>query len=200
METLEVRAPEIQNEDNIKQAFPVTGMNCVVYSSSVESILTHTEGVANTNVNFASSSVLVEYDQSLTPNNLRNALQSVGYVLMVDEDDPSEVQAEMQLKHYEDVKKQTLLSAILTLLVFIIGIFFMDWAPSRWISLVFTIPVIFWFGRSFFIIAIKQAKHGKANMDTLVAMSTGIAFIFSLFNTLFSEFWHARGHPSPCVL
>jgi Cu2+-exporting ATPase len=59
--------------------------------------------------------------------------------------------------------------------------------------MVFTAPVLFWFGRSFFINAWKQAKHGKANMDTLVALSTGIAFFFSVFSTFYSEFWESRG-------
>ena len=69
----------------------------------------------------------------------------------------------------------------------------MQWEPGKWISLVLTFPILFWFGRSFFINAFKQAKHGKANMDTLVALSTGIAFIFSVFNTFFPEFWLSRG-------
>jgi Cu2+-exporting ATPase len=110
--------------------------------------------------------------------------------------DPAEAQENLQKQHYQDVKQRTIWSAILTLPVFIIGMFYMEWIPGRWISMVLSIPILFWFGRSFYINAWKQARHGKANMDTLVALSTGIAFIFSLFNTLFPDFWHARGiHP-----
>lgn len=171
-------------------------MTCASCASSVESILTHTEGVAKASVNFANSSVLVEYKDSLSSEELRKALQSVGYDLIIDAENPAEAQQELQEKHYQEVKSRTIWSAILTLPVFILAMFYMDWVPGRWISLAFTIPVLFWFGRSFFINAFKQTKHGKANMDTLVALSTGIAFIFSLFNTLFPEFWHARGiHP-----
>ncbi len=171
-------------------------MTCAACASSVESILSHTEGVHGATVNFANSSVLVEYNKSVTHDDLQKALQSVGYDIIVDVEDPSAVQQELQEKHYEEVKKRTIWSAILTLPVFILGMFYMDWVPGRWISLAFTIPVLFWFGRSFFVNAYKQAKHGKANMDTLVALSTGIAFIFSLFNTLFPEFWYSRGiHP-----
>jgi Cu2+-exporting ATPase len=200
MEALDISEPKSMNTDKngkiVKNSFPVTGMTCAACASSVESILNNTQGVASASVNFASNSVLVEYDQSLTPDALRNALQSVGYDLIVDVEDPSEAQAERQREHYQNVKNRTVWSAILTLPVFILGMFYMDWMPGRWISLAFTIPVLFWFGRSFFINAFKQAKHGKANMDTLVALSTGIAFIFSLFNTLFPEFWHNRGiHP-----
>jgi Cu2+-exporting ATPase len=177
----------------IKESFPVTGMTCAACASSVESILKHTEGVYNASVNFANSSVLVEYDNELSPNDLQNALRAVGYDLIVDVENPSEVQQELQQKHYQDIKKRTLWSAILTLPIFILGMFFMQWEPGKWMSLALTIPVLFWFGRSFFINAYKQAKHGKANMDTLVALSTGIAFIFSVFNTFFPEFWVSRG-------
>jgi Cu2+-exporting ATPase len=185
--------PSFKNVSMIKKAFPVTGMTCAACASSVESILTHTEGVYNASVNFASSSVLVEYDKALSPNDLQNALRAIGYDLIVDVDDPSAVQQELQQKHYQDIKNRTTSSAILTLPIFILGMFYMNWEPGKWISLVLTLPILFWFGRSFFINAFKQAKHGKANMDTLVALSTGIAFVFSVFNTFFSEFWLSRG-------
>merc|ERR1711916_272288 len=167
-----------------KQSFPVTGMTCAACAGSVESILSHTEGVANASVNFASSSVLVEYGPGLQPSDLQNALRSVGYDLIVDAEDPAEAQENLQKQHYESVKQRTIWSAILTLPVFILGMSYMDWVPGRWISMVLSIPILSWFGRSFYINAWKQAKHGKANMDTLVALSTGIAFIFSVFNTL----------------
>lgn len=180
----------------ITNSFPVTGMTCAACAGSVESILSHTKGVTKANVNFASSSVLVEYDSALQPSDLQSALQSVGYDLIIDAEDPSEAQENLQKQHYQDVKQRTTWSAVLTLPVFIIGMFYMDWVPGRWISMFLTIPILFWFGRSFYINAFKQAKHGKANMDTLVALSTGIAFVFSVFNTLFPDFWHSRGiHP-----
>ena len=189
-EALGLKSPEGQH---IRQTFPVTGMTCAGCASSVESILSHTEGVADASVNFASSSVLVEYDKALSPADLQNALRSVGYDLIVDAEDPQEKQQELQQQHYQDVKRRTIGAALLTLPVFILGMFVMDWMPGRWISLALSIPVLFWFGRSFFVNAFKQAQHGNANMDTLVALSTGIAFLFSLFNTVFPEFWLQRG-------
>ena len=184
----------VKNDSLVRETFPVTGMTCAGCASSVESILSHTEGVANASVNFASSSVLVAYDnKALSPADLQNALRSVGYDLIVDAEDPQEAQQELQQQHYQQAKRRTLGAALLTLPVFILGMFVMDWMPGRWISLALSIPVLFWFGRSFFVNAWKQAKHGKANMDTLVALSTGIAFLFSLFNTVFPEFWLERG-------
>ncbi|OEK03025.1 copper-translocating P-type ATPase [Roseivirga sp. 4D4] len=180
----------------IKESYPVTGMTCAACAASVESILKHTEGVTEASVNFASGSVLVEYEDVLEPSDLREALQSVGYDLIINVEDPAEVQRELQHKHYQDIKWRTIWSAILTLPVFVLGMFFMSWVPGQWISMAFTIPILFWFGRSFYINAWKQARHKKANMDTLVALSTGIAFIFSVFNTIFPDFWHVRGiHP-----
>lgn len=179
-----------------KRSLPVTGMTCAACANSVETILKKSEGVLNANVNFADNTALVEYDDSTNPEALQKALQAVGYDLIIDAEDPSEVQEDLRQKHYQEIKRRTIWSATLTLPVFILGMFFMDWVPGRWISLLLTIPILFWLGRSFFINAFKQARHGKANMDTLVSLSTGIAFIFSLFNTLFPDFWHARGiHP-----
>ncbi len=185
--------PKTQKEDTITRSFPVTGMSCAACASSVESILGHTGGVRKASVNFANSSVLVEYAPSVQANDLRQALQAIGYDLIVDTKDPAEAQQQMQLQHYREIKKRTLWATIFTLPVFFIGMFFMDWEAGRWISLVLTVPVLFWFGRSFFVHAFEQAKHGKANMGTLVALSTGIAFLFSFFNTLFPGFWRSQG-------
>lgn len=194
METINIfETKEKNTKKGIKESFPVTGMTCASCAASVESVLKHTEGVFDASVNFANSSVLVEYDKELSPNQLQNALREVGYDIIIDAEDPSEVQQELQQKHYQDIKNRTIWSAILTLPIFVLGMFYMQWEPGKWISLVLAFPILFWFGRSFFINAFKQAKHGKANMDTLVALSTGIAFLFSVFNTFFPEFWLSRG-------
>ena len=181
-----------EQKTGIKKSFPVTGMTCAACASSVESILSHTDGVNKAIVNFASNSVLVDYDETISEEKLQNALREVGYDIIIDAEDPVEAQQELQQKHYQDIKNRTIWSAILTLPIFVLGMFFMQWVPGKWISLVLAIPILFWFGRSFFINAFKQAKRGKANMDTLVALSTGIAFLFSVFNTLFPEFWLNR--------
>ncbi|MDT7827240.1 heavy metal translocating P-type ATPase [Pricia sp. S334] len=194
METIDMFETKKKNHKQVvKESFPVTGMTCASCAASVESVLKHTEGVFDANVNFANSSVLIEYDEGLNPNQLQNALREVGYDIIIDAENPSEVQQELQQKHYQDIKNRTIWSAILTLPIFVLGMFYMQWEPGKWISLVLAFPILFWFGRSFFINALKQAKHGKANMDTLVTLSTGIAFLFSVFNTFFPEFWLSRG-------
>ena len=178
----------------IKMTFPVTGMTCAACASSVESMLANTKGVKGAGVNFATQTAWAEFDSSIaTKEDLRNSVQSIGYDLIMDEEDPMQAQADMQAKHYEEIKKRFFWSALLTLPVFIIGMFFMEWETGKWISMVLAAVILFYFGRHFFVGAWKQAKHGKANMDTLVALSTGIAYAFSVFNTLFADFWHERG-------
>ncbi len=174
--------------------FPVLEMSCAACAMSVESILKSTKGVANATVNFASHTAWVEYDTAVTsPADLQNAVRSIGYDLLVEEENREEVQAEHRLKHYQSLKRRTISSAVLAIPVFIIGMFFPDLAAGKYISMLLTMPVVFYFGRHFFVNAWKQGRHGRANMDTLVALSVGIAFLFSAFNTFLPEFWLARG-------
>lgn len=169
-------------------------MTCAACAVSVESILKKATGVKDAGVNFANQSAWVEYDSSISqPTDLQNTVRSIGYDLVVNVEDPQAVQEEAKRKHYKEVKNRTLWSSILSVPVVVIGMFFMNMPYGNYISMVFTSPVVFWFGRNFYVNAWKQANHGKANMDTLVALSTGIAFIFSTFNTFSPEFWHQRG-------
>ncbi|SKB32210.1 heavy metal translocating P-type ATPase [Daejeonella lutea] len=180
-----------------RKTFPVTGMTCAACAVSVESMLKSSSGVSDAGVNFANQTAWAEYDEKQTsPLELQKAVRSIGYDILVDVENPTEVQEELQHKHYQEIKHRTIWASILSLPVVVLGMFFMDAPYSPWISMILTAPVLFWFGRSFFINAWKQASHGKANMDTLVALSTGIAFLFSAFNTFYPEFWHQRGlHP-----
>jgi len=169
----------------VKNNFPVTGMSCAACAASVESMLNNQPGVVGATVNFAASSVWVEYQTSETnPSKFREALQSVGYDLLFDE---NEVNKQEEIKQHESVilKHKTIFAGLFALPVFLIGMFAMNMPYANWIMLVLATPVVFWFGRGFFITAWKQLKHGKTNMDTLVALSTGIAYFFSLFNTVF---------------
>lgn len=181
-------------QNTTHKIFPVLGMTCAACANSVESMMKNTEGVISANVNYANESLSIEYDESQTPEKLRDVLRSIGYDIVVANEEDAEILVE-DYKHneLENLKRRTQWSIILTLPVFIIGMFFMDMPYANYISMVLSAPVVFYFGRSFFINAIKQAKHRTANMDTLVALSTFIAFVFSVFNTFFPEFWHTRG-------
>jgi P-type Cu2+ transporter len=180
----------------VKNNFPVTGMSCASCAASVESMLKSQEGIIGASVNFAASSVWVEYNPEITnPKTFRAAIQSIGFDLLCDE---KEAVLQEEIKQHESIilKRKTIFSAILTLPVVVIGMFMMNLPFANWIMLMLSTPVVFWFGRSFFITAFKQIKHGKTNMDTLVALSTGIAWSFSLFNTIFPHIlMYGDNHP-----
>ena len=192
-----IRITEEKEPAFVKQSFPVTGMTCAACAISVESMLKSAGGVKDAGVNFANQTAWAEYDANqLSPATLKNTIRSIGYDLIIDAENPQQVQEELHIKKYQDLKKRTIWASILSAPIVVIGMFFMDIPYGNWIMMALAAPVVFWLGRSFFITAWKQAKFRKANMDTLVALSTGIAFLFSLFNTIYPQFWHARGlHP-----
>ncbi|MBO9616746.1 MAG: copper-translocating P-type ATPase [Dyadobacter sp.] len=182
-----------------KMTLPVTGMSCAACAVSVESMLSHTKGITNAAVNYANQSVSVSYDPDLVDlPDMDRVLQSIGYGLIIEENEEDAIaeQEKIQQEHYQKLKNNAIYTGMLTVPVVVLGMFLMDWEYANYIMLALTIPVLFIFGRDFFVNAWKQAQHGKANMDTLVALSTGVAFLFSTFNTFFPAFWHARGlHP-----
>ncbi len=185
-------------KDIRKATFPVLGMSCASCAARVDKTLNRQHGVCHAAVNYASATAMVEYDASLcSPESLRQAVQEVGYDLLLGEEkDSIEVAEQAHDKKYHALKFRTIWAIILSLPVVIIGMFFMDMPYANIIMWAFSTPVVCWLGRGFFISAWKQAKHGSANMDTLVANSTGIAYLFSLFNMLFPDFWLSRGvHP-----
>jgi Cu2+-exporting ATPase len=183
------------NGQSLKKTFPVTGMSCASCAVSTESILKAQEGVVNAEVNFANASVAVEFiPEIIGPDEMKTALQTVGYDLVIDESEDAQAQLENeQVAKLKSLQRKTLLAALFSLPVVVIGMFFMDMPYANWIMWALSTPVILVFGKQFFINAWNQLKHRNANMDTLVALSTGIAYLFSVFNTLFPEFWHSRG-------
>lgn len=192
-----IEAAPKANAKYTRETFPVLEMTCAACAVSVESMLKATPGVKDAGVNFANQTAWVEYDETQTKHSdLQNSVRSIGYDLVVDVEDPQAVQEEAQRRHYTEVKQRTIWAFGLAVPGMVLGMFFMDLPFVNYVSMVLAAPVVFYFGRTFFVNAWKQAKYGKANMDTLVALSTGIAFLFSAFNTFFPEFWHARGiHP-----
>lgn len=179
----------------VKNTFPVLGMTCASCASSAESIVKFQSGVVDASVNFATGNLTVEYlPNMINASQLKQALQSVGYDLFVEQESNQQESIEaIHAKKYELLKTKTIWAVILSIPVVVIGMFFMDMPYANQIMWLFSTPVILWFGKDFFINAWKQAKHRSANMDTLVALSTGIAYVFSVFTMLFADFWHQRG-------
>ena len=179
----------------IKKTIPVLQMTCASCAISTESIVKFLPGIVSSQVNYATATLTVEYIPSLvTVNQMRQAVQSIGYDLFIEEgNENSETLEELHQKKYNLLKKKTIGAVFLTLPLVIIAMFFMDIPYANYVMWVLSTPVILGFGKDFFINAWKQTKHGSANMDTLVALSTGVAYIFSVFNTLFPDYWHSKG-------
>jgi len=177
-----------------KHIYPVTGMSCAGCSASVENMLKSQPGVVDVGVNLANQTAWIEYDiNKISPKKLQQEVRSIGYDLLIDQENDQKATDKLRTEESLKLKRRTLLAGIATIPVFILGMFFMHWEYSPWISMVLSAFIIFWFGRGFFVNAWKQAKLLKANMDTLVALSTGISFVFSVFNTIYPEFWLERG-------
>lgn len=178
----------------LKESFPVLEMTCAACAVSVESMLKSVDGVQDAGVNFANQEAWVEYDPAVaTPEQFQQTVRSIGYDIVIEKENQQEIKEQAQERHYSAVKKRTTWSIILSAPIVVIGMFLMDMPYGNWIMMALSAPVVFYFGRSYFINAWKQARNRKANMDTLVALSTGVAWLFSAFNTLFPDFWHSRG-------
>jgi len=180
--------------DTVKKSFPVLNMSCASCASSSQSILAHEPGVVSVSVNYANASAQVEYIPTITdPFKLKAALQGIGYDLMIDESEAAVDELEEQnQRKFDNLKVNTIATLLLSAPTAAIAMFFMSIPYANYIMWVLTTPVLI-LGRQFFTGAWKQAKHGSANMDTLVALSTGVAYLFSVFNTLFPHFWHSQG-------
>lgn len=177
-----------------KRTIPVLEMSCAVCAANVESTVRALEGVRAANVNFAAGTLQVEYDPAvITPAVMQHAVQAAGYDLIVEEENVAERQEQEQRKHYRSLLRRTVVAWGLCVPLMFCSMVWMHQAWSPWVQLVLTLPVLLFSGRSFYLTGWRQARHGKANMDTLVALSTSIAFLFSLFNTLFPQVWSERG-------
>lgn len=183
--------------DKLIRSFPVTGMSCASCASSVERVLKMQKGVVKAAVNFADNSAMLEYDTAVTRlESVKQAVQSVGYDILVGDEANNIAQAvQISSGHYRMLQKRTVLALVLSLPLAVLGMLPMSvHIPYReYISWLLATPVLLVPGRQFFTGAVRQLRHGAANMDTLVALSTGTAYLFSVFNTLFPAFWMLRG-------
>ncbi len=162
---------EVKTEKIIR---PVLNMTCSACASSTQNILSFVPGVLAASVNYGNG--------------------KIGYDLLIEEEEVSFENLEhLREENYIKLRRDTIWAVGLAVPLVIIGMFFM-YAPFANIAMwLLATPALFIFGRRFFVGAWKQAKHHTANMDTLVALSTGIAYLFSLFNMLYPRFWENRG-------
>ncbi|MBP6390643.1 MAG: copper-translocating P-type ATPase [Flavobacteriales bacterium] len=170
-------------------------MTCASCVSSVESMLLAQAGVLNVAVNLATNTVQVEYVPGvIDERRMRAVVQSIGYDLIISEEHEATADLEeIQRARMTSLKKRLWASIALSIPLVVIGMFVMHEPWANFVMWALSTPVVLVFGRSFFINAWKQAKHRTANMDTLVALSTGVAYVFSVFNTTYPSFWTSRG-------
>jgi len=178
----------------IAETYQVEGMSCTACAGSVETKLSATKGVETAVVNYAMNTVAVVYNDRITDaSKLKAALQSIGYDLVEDPGNDIEKLQQEEAKRLSESRRKTIFAAGFSLPVVLLSMAFHELPFVNLIMLFLTFPVLAWFGREFFIHAYKRAIHLSANMDTLVAIGTGAAFIFSTFNTLFPSYIEKQG-------
>lgn len=193
----------------MKQTIPVVGMACAACAANVEKKLNSLEGVKEASVNLVGRSALVDYDpQAISLPQMKKAVNDIGYDLVIEADRSAQ---DIEREEYRKLKRKTIFSWVFAVLVMCIS---MGWLPiesmmraasgnvadstitftKNILSLVLSLANIIYCGRSFYRSALIQIRHGAANMDTLVALSTCIAFLFSAFNTFWGQqVWGAQG-------
>lgn len=177
----------------IKKEIQVEGMSCAACAVAVEKVLANSPGVKTATVNYANHAALLEYEEESTDLTLlKKSVQQSGYDLLIEAIQQEELESRQE-KAYLQLRKKTLYAGILAFPVFMIGMFWMHMPFGDEIMWALTSPILFIFGRQFYIQAWKLAKVKQANMDTLVALSTGIAYLYSTFNTFFPDFLISRG-------
>ena len=190
----------------VKKNFPVVGMGCAACVARVEGILAKQPGVSGVSVSLASNMAQVEYDDEVvTAAQLRRAVFDGGYDLVVPDEpevaeleescfpDPDEEAERIRQKEMRLLRNDALASLAAAVILMVVSMFFKDASWKVSVMLCLSVPVVFGCGRRFFRNAWTQLRHGGASMDTLVALSVGISFLFSLFNVLFPSFWASRG-------
>jgi len=178
-----------------RKTFAVLGMMCAGCAANVEKRLKQADGVAEVSVNLATRTALIAYDErAITPEQLKDTLSKIGYELVIEEDRNVET---IERRAYLSLRRKVCLSWLFALLVMAIS---MGWInigtrdAANQTMLILALLNMVYCGRQFYVTAWGQLVHASANMDTLVALSTGISFLFSVFNTFWGdEVWGTRG-------
>lgn len=177
----------------MKTTYPILKMGCASCAAKIEKSVKELPGVSDAVVNFAAATLTVNFSpKQISPQEIQSAVRKASYDIIITEKPQAQVE-EAHTKKYTMLRNRTVMAAILSAPVVIIGMFAMNMPYANLIMLVLSTIVIFVFGRDFYVNSLKQAQHLSANMDTLVALSTGIAYFFSLFNMIFPDFWLSRG-------
>ncbi len=191
---------ENKNADKIIRAtFPVTGMMCAVCASTVKKTLSAQPGVEEAAVNFAASSVTVSYDTRQTdPEKMAAALSDAGYGMIVEKEAKKAVERHdrEEERQYRDMKRKVIVAWVLTIPIAVICMAGLHFTGSDILIAAMALAVMVFCGRHFFVNGFRNMMRRTPNMDSLVAVSTSVSFLFSLFNTIWPEFWTERAIPA----
>lgn len=179
----------------MKQTIPVIGMACSACSANVEKKLSELDGINSASVSLPGRSALIDYDPDvISLEKMKTEINEIGYDLVIDKKTSVE---EIEKRTYTLLKRRTLLSWLFAIAVMCVSMRWIDLGSrdiSNQVSLLIALSNMLCCGRQFYVSSWKQLLHGTANMDTLVALSTGIAFLFSSFNTFWGDAaWTSRG-------
>jgi len=179
----------------IKKTYQITGMSCASCAARIDKVLNAQPGIYEAKINYATASAQVVYDSDeCSDQSLKSVVQNAGYDLLINTGNDTNEKVEKEYaKRYKSLKINTIGAVSLAVSIMVIGMYFTEFTLVKYIVWFLSTIVVLYFGRNFYINAWTQLKHGSSNMDTLVGISTGIAYLFSVFNLLFPEFLLLRG-------
>ena len=177
--------------------YPLLGLHCAGCAQRVEKMAAAYTGVLSVQVNLSASTITLTANDTLDMVAFQKAVADLGYTLILSDDNPFEEQASQQKKAYARLKKRVLGAWLFSLPLMLLGMSHgIEFTGKSWLMMGLSAVVMFVFGREHFKRAWQQARRLSADMDTLVALSCAVSFLFSLFNTLWPDFWLKRGlHP-----
>ena len=179
----------------MKQTIPVIGMACSACSANIEKKLNTLKGVNSASVSLPGRSALIDFDpQVISLEKMKAEINALGYDLVIDKETSVD---EIEKREYVLLKRKTVLSWLFSIAVMCVSMRWIDLGSrdiTNQVALLIALANMLYCGRQFYISSFRQLRHGSANMDTLVALSTGIAFLFSTFNTFWGDaVWASRG-------
>lgn len=179
----------------MKQTIPVIGMACSACSANIEKKLNTLKGVNSASVSLPGRSALIDFDpQVISLEKMKAEINALGYDLVIDKETSVD---EIEKREYVLLKRKTVLSWLFSIAVMCVSMRWIDLGSrdiANQVALLIALANMLYCGRQFYVSSFRQLRHGSANMDTLVALSTGIAFLFSAFNTFWGDaVWASRG-------
>ena len=179
----------------MKQIIPVIGMACSACSANIEKKLNTLKGVNSASVSLPGRSALIDFDpQVISLEKMKAEINALGYDLVIDKETSVD---EIEKREYVLLKRKTVLSWLFSIAVMCVSMRWIDLGSreiTNQVALLIALANMLYCGRQFYVSSFRQLRHGSANMDTLVALSTGIAFLFSTFNTFWGDaVWASRG-------